>query len=168
MTITFSYCHLYKSKSPLQGLSVRYQAESNCCTRFCRPLPNHSAMVPLVFWERKDINYFADLQIILHNFSKYSLSTSSKVPVSALSISRTPAIPLPGILSGTTISDLERELHAMCPGKSSTSSTTILLPSFQADPQTPFPYLILVHATGPWKGPRTSSSPCPETAGPTR
>jgi hypothetical protein len=26
--------------------SLRYPAESNCCTRFCRPLPNHSARVP--------------------------------------------------------------------------------------------------------------------------
>ena len=26
---------------------LRYQAESNCCRRFCRPLPNHSAMVPI-------------------------------------------------------------------------------------------------------------------------
>ena len=24
----------------------RYLAESNCCARFCRPMPNHSAKVP--------------------------------------------------------------------------------------------------------------------------
>ena len=26
----------------------RYLAESNCCTRFCRPLPSHSAKVPKI------------------------------------------------------------------------------------------------------------------------
>ena len=26
----------------------RYQAESNRCTRFCRPLPSHSAMIPIM------------------------------------------------------------------------------------------------------------------------
>lgn len=31
-----------------EELTWRYQAESNCCTRFCRPLPNHSAMVPFL------------------------------------------------------------------------------------------------------------------------
>ena len=29
-------------------LLERYQADSNCCRRFCRPVPNHSAMVPFV------------------------------------------------------------------------------------------------------------------------
>ena len=36
-----------KEKSSLTSLFLRYQAESNCCRRFCRPLPNHSAMVPI-------------------------------------------------------------------------------------------------------------------------
>lgn len=26
--------------------SSRFLAESNCCKRFCRPVPNHSAMIP--------------------------------------------------------------------------------------------------------------------------
>lgn len=28
---------------------VRFLAESNCCKRFCRPAPNHSAKEPFVF-----------------------------------------------------------------------------------------------------------------------
>ncbi len=27
---------------------LRYPADSNCCTRFCRPLPSHSVRVPLL------------------------------------------------------------------------------------------------------------------------
>lgn len=30
-----------------QAVNERYLADSNCCTRFCRPLPNHSAKVPI-------------------------------------------------------------------------------------------------------------------------
>ena len=33
---------------------LRYLAESNCSTRFCRPLPNRSAKVPLFFCGCKD------------------------------------------------------------------------------------------------------------------
>ena len=29
-------------------LFLRYPADSNCCTRFCRPLPSHSVRVPLL------------------------------------------------------------------------------------------------------------------------
>ena len=43
--------------------SLRYQAESNCCTRFCRPLPSHSAMVPFVVWECKYRIFFTNHQI---------------------------------------------------------------------------------------------------------
>lgn len=37
-----------KIKKPPRGevRILRYQAESNRCTRFCRPLPSHSAMIP--------------------------------------------------------------------------------------------------------------------------
>ena len=38
--------------------SLRYQAESNCCARFCRPMPNHSAMVPYVVFDCKGSDYF--------------------------------------------------------------------------------------------------------------
>lgn len=30
------------------GVLLRSLADSNCCKRFCRPVPNHSAKVPLV------------------------------------------------------------------------------------------------------------------------
>ena len=31
------------------SLFLRYRADSNCCKRFCRPLPSHSATVPKFF-----------------------------------------------------------------------------------------------------------------------
>ena len=58
------------------------------------------------------------------------------------------ASPLPGAdghvgavlaKTGTTISERERELQAMWPGKASTSGTTTVRASFQAVPQTPRP-----------------------------
>ena len=39
-----------------QLLSLRYLADSNRRTRFCRPLPSHSAKVPL---------WFADAKVVL-------------------------------------------------------------------------------------------------------
>ena len=32
----------------LQGFGLRSRADSNCCTRFCRPLPSHSATRPIM------------------------------------------------------------------------------------------------------------------------
>ena len=41
---------ILNKKSPLNtGFFVRFLAESNCCKRFCRPVPNHSAKEPYVF-----------------------------------------------------------------------------------------------------------------------
>ena len=56
---------------------------------------------------------------------------------------------LPSFISGTTISDLESELQAICPGKASTSGTNWVLASSQAVPQTPLPFRMRVQATGP-------------------
>ena len=71
--------------------------------------------------------------------SRYFASISSKSANLSLSISSTP-ITLPSLPNiGTTISERERELQAMCPGKSSTSGTTIVLRIIQAVPHTPFP-----------------------------
>ena len=53
----------------------------------------------------------------------------------------------------------ERLLQAMCPGNFSTSGTISVAAAAQALPHTPFPLRMRVQATGPWKGPNTSSSP---------
>ena len=37
---------------------MRYLAESNCSTRFCRPLPNRSAKVPFLICECKGTKMF--------------------------------------------------------------------------------------------------------------
>ncbi len=60
---------------------------------------------------------------------------------------------------GTTISLLEAESHAMCPGNLSTSGTTIVRRSAAAVPQTPRPNAMRTHAGLPWKAPSTSSPP---------
>ena len=59
------------------------------------------------------------------------------------------AITLSFPITGTTISERDAELQAICPGKASTSGTMIVRVSFQAVPHTPFPYLIRVQAIGP-------------------
>ena len=45
----------------------RYLAESNCSTRFCRPLPNRSAKVPFLFCGAK-IRLFFDCSKLLSLF----------------------------------------------------------------------------------------------------
>lgn len=55
--------------------------------------------------------------IIDTNFSKPTLSSSSKCPNKGLSISSTP-INLLSLTIGTTISELEAESQAICPGNS--------------------------------------------------
>ena len=66
---------------------------------------------------------------------------------------------MPSLNKGTTISDWDAELQAICPGNSSTSFTIKVSALAHEVPQTPLPFLILVHATGPWNGPKTNSSP---------
>src|SRR6185312_715947 len=88
--------------------------------------------------------------------SSHLPSSSSNVFSSLLSASSTPTTSPPSKM-GTTISDRERLLQAICPGNASTSGTISVRPCCQLDPQTPFPFRIRVHATGPWKGPTTSS-----------
>ena len=58
---------IYKKDAELWPciLYKRYLAESNCSTRFCRPLPNRSAKVPFLNCECKGKHYFLIIQIIL-------------------------------------------------------------------------------------------------------
>ena len=60
---------------------------------------------------------------------------------------------------GITISDLETELQAMCPGNFSTSSRMIDYFLYQEVPHTPVPLNNLMQAGGPWNCPRASYSP---------
>ena len=54
--------HEAKKKRPAcQRVARRFQAESNCCARFCRPLPHHSAMEPDC--ECKGMSFLFHLQI---------------------------------------------------------------------------------------------------------
>ena len=70
-------------------------------------------------------------------FSKNTLSSYPNLPLTGLSTSRTPKS-RPSFIRGTTISLLEEEEQAMCPGKDSTSFTTTVLHSLAHFPHTPF------------------------------
>ena len=89
--------------------------------------------------------------------SSHCWSVASKVDRCSLSMSSTPTTS-PFLISGTTISLFDSELHAMWPGNCSTSSTTMVRFSFHAVPHTPLPKPMRVQATGPWNGPSTN---CP-------
>ena len=41
----------------LKGIFQRCEAESDCCSRFCRPVPNHSAIAPLCSRISRDCKY---------------------------------------------------------------------------------------------------------------
>ena len=55
-------------------------------------------------------------------------------------------------------SEREALLQAICPGNCSTSGTRMVSIRLAAAPHTPRSSAMRVHASGPWKGPRTSSS----------
>ena len=59
------------------------------------------------------------------------------------------AATLPSLKIGTTISERDALLQAMCPGNCSTSGTTIVRSSAHAVPQTPLPRLMRMQASGP-------------------
>ncbi len=42
----------------LRGCFLRCLAESNRCSRFCRPVPNRSAKAPFLFWDCKYSYFF--------------------------------------------------------------------------------------------------------------
>ena len=72
-----------KTKKPLgnvQRLLGRYQAESNRCSRFCRPVPNHSAIVPKR--ECKDSRKFR----ICKNYFSSAESSAASAPLSSPAI----------------------------------------------------------------------------------
>ena len=51
----------------MTSLSLRYQTESNRRTRFCRPLPSHSAMIP---FESAKIQFFFNVQTLFEKINK--------------------------------------------------------------------------------------------------
>ncbi len=66
--------------SYLRGIFERCLAESNRCSRFCRPVPNRSAKAPFPYWDCKYRNnylnskfYFERLPYFAHNDTKSKL-----------------------------------------------------------------------------------------------
>ena len=55
-SILLDYSKKRKKPTENQQAFVRYLADSNCCPRFCRPIPNHSGKVP--FCDCKDTHFF--------------------------------------------------------------------------------------------------------------
>ena len=58
--------HVQKRKMPLsylRGIFWRCLAESNRCSRFCRPVPNRSAKAPFPYWDCKYRNFCGKCKI---------------------------------------------------------------------------------------------------------
>ena len=53
--------------SYLRGIFERCLAESNRCSRFCRPVPNRSAKAPFPYWDCKYRDFFPICKINLTN-----------------------------------------------------------------------------------------------------
>ena len=93
------------------------QKSRNDLRLFCSEVPSRIELLYTVLqtlghgtvanWKGKYRYYFADSQIILHNISRYFLSTSSNAPIRVLSISSTPSTFPAGRIKGTTISERE-------------------------------------------------------------
>ena len=58
----------------MTSFSLRYQTESNRRTRFCRPLPSHSAMIP---FESAKIQLFFNVQTLFVFFFKSQQTTDN-------------------------------------------------------------------------------------------
>ena len=74
--------------SYLRGIFERCLAESNRCSRFCRPVPNRSAKAPFPFWECKYTQYFWNYNIFydsllnnIHDTAYILLNVKSAVPL---------------------------------------------------------------------------------------
>ncbi len=108
--------------------SVRSEADSNRCTRFCRPLPRHSAIRPLLSHfpsltqgERTNCRPFgiANIRIILI-FAKLTYKIRTNCPKLSRNILRhsdSPQQPAPGrerILPGKRVS-IQRQLYTTLP-----------------------------------------------------
>ena len=63
--------------SYLRGIFERCLAESNRCSRFCRPVPNRSAKAPFPYWDCKYSDFYRICKIIFtfFTFDDYSLDT---------------------------------------------------------------------------------------------
>ena len=102
---------------------MRYLAYSNCCTRFCRPLPSHSVKVPFSFCGCKDKRKHQKKKIFSHNFSLFLLSRTNILPqhthrITPKTISKAPkTIPM----STKTILMTAQNITNTCPHKSSRS-----------------------------------------------
>ena len=55
--------------SYLRGIFLRCLAESNRCSRFCRPVPNRSAKAPFPYWDCKYRDFSRICKIILTFFA---------------------------------------------------------------------------------------------------
>ncbi len=49
----------------------RCLAESNRCSRFCRPVPNRSAKAPFQFWDCKYRDFYLNYKFILRDFTPH-------------------------------------------------------------------------------------------------
>ncbi len=79
--ISLLYCsfavYIKQQCPPKRASFLRFLAESNCCKRFCRPVPNHSAKEPCCGFASANLGiifgickffliYFSDITYFLH------------------------------------------------------------------------------------------------------
>ena len=57
----------------------RCLAESNRCSRFCRPVPNRSAKAPFRFWDCKYRDFYLNYKFILRDFTPHRAKVLSSI-----------------------------------------------------------------------------------------
>ena len=62
----------------LGGIFVRCLAESNRCSRFCRPVPNRSAKAPFSYWDCKYTDFYLNCKIYFRILATYGILLSFK------------------------------------------------------------------------------------------
>ena len=67
--------------SYLRGIFERCLAESNRCSRFCRPVPNRSAKAPFPYWDCKYSDFYRICKIIFRIFNNlaYHINNASLI-----------------------------------------------------------------------------------------
>ena len=79
--ITEHFRNILELKMPLsylRGIFERCLAESNRCSRFCRPVPNRSAKAPFPYWDCKYTDFYLNCKIYFRILATYGILLSFK------------------------------------------------------------------------------------------
>ena len=70
--------------SYLRGILERCLAESNRCSRFCRPVPNRSAKAPFLFWDCKYRNNYLNSKFYFERLPHLKVKWGTKYQIKCL------------------------------------------------------------------------------------